>query len=59
MCHEGTLGMKDKEEDFFFFLLEEKFDDLEKATNEKKEIEDTREKGMDSRDHGRARVKSI
>ena len=44
---------------FFFFLLEEKFDDLEKATNEKKEIEDTREKGMDSRDHGRARVKSI
>ena len=29
------------------------------ATNEKKEIEDPREKGMDSRDHGRACVKSI
>lgn len=41
--------MKGKEEDFFcfcfsFFLIEEKRGDLEKATNEKRETEDARER---------------
>lgn len=42
--------MKGKKEDFFcfcfsfFFLIEEKHGDLEKATNEKRETEDARER---------------
>lgn len=42
---------------FLLFLMEEKCGDLGKATNEKREIEGVREKGLDPRGHGRAWVK--